>query len=147
MSSERHFIFSASLKILEVHALLHNYLRARADLTSAVLIARDGGDDQSQPTCLRPPQEWLNEYEAWLAVQDQKLQRELANAPKQHIVWQVDGNIYGHGRQPAAAAYRQELENILLNKLDPAKYKFQRGWIDACVYHCRKFWSHLGSSH
>jgi hypothetical protein len=77
----------------------------------------------------------VDEYEAWLAVQDQKLQRELANVPKQHIVWQVDGNIFG--RQPAAAAYRQKLENILLNKLDPAKYKFQGGWIDACVYHCK----------
>jgi hypothetical protein len=50
LSSERHFNFSASLKILEVHALLHNYPRAKADLTSAVLIARDGGDDQGQPT-------------------------------------------------------------------------------------------------
>ena len=63
------------------------------------------------------------------------MQQDLANVPKQHIVWQVDGNIYG--RQPAAAAYRQELENILLNKLDPTKYKFQRGRIDACVYHCK----------
>ena len=74
-----------------------------------------------------------------------KLQRELANVPETTHRVQVDGNIFG--RQPAAAAaYRQKLENILLNKLDPAKYKFQRGWIDACVYHA-KFWSHLGSSH
>ena len=125
----------ASLKILEVYSLLHKYPRAKADLTSAFLIARDSGDDQGQPTCLRPPQEWLNDYEAWLATQNPKVQRELANVPKQPIVWQVDGNIYG--RQPAAAAYRQELEHILLNKLDPSQYKFQRGRIDACVYHCK----------
>ena len=42
----------------------------------------------------------VDEYEAWLAVQDQKLQRELANVPKQHIVWQVDGNIFGDNPLP-----------------------------------------------
>ena len=123
------------MKILEVYSLLNKFPRAKADLTSAFLIARDSGDDQGQPTCLRPPQEWLDGYESWLAKQSPKVQQDLANVPKQHIVWQVDGNIYG--RQPAAAAYRQELENILLNKLDPTKYKFQRGRIDACVYHCK----------
>ena len=120
-----------SLKILEAYALLHKYPRAKTDLTSSFLIARDSGDDQGQSTCLKPPQERLNEYEVWLAVQDQKVQPELANVRKQHILWQVDGNIYG--RQPAAAAYRQELENIPLNKLDPAKHQFQCGRIGACV--------------
>ena len=126
----------ASLKILEVYSLLKGFPRAKADLTSAFLIARDSGDDQGQPTCLRPPQEWLNEYDTWLLRQDPQVQRELANVPKQHVVWQVDGNIYG--RQPAAAAYRQELENILLHKLDRAQYNFQRGKIDACVYCCKR---------
>jgi len=44
---------------------------------------------------------------------------------KQHI----------YGRQPAAPAYRQEWENILLEKFGPAKYQFQRGRIDACLIH------------
>ena len=125
----------ASLKNLEVYSLLNRFPRAKADLTSAFLIARDSGDDQGQPTCLRPPQEWLDDYDTWLLKQDTQVQQDLANVPKQHIVWQVDGNIYG--RQPAAAAYRQELENILLHKLDGAKYKFQRGKVDACVYRCK----------
>ena len=58
----------------------------KADLTSALLIAHDTGDDQGQPTCLKPPYEWLSEYEAWLVVQDQKVQREFPNVLKQHIV-------------------------------------------------------------
>ena len=29
--------------------------------------ARDSGDDQGQPTGLRPPQEWLNDYDTWAA--------------------------------------------------------------------------------
>ena len=124
----------ASLKLLEVYSLLHKYPRVKADLTSAFLIARDSGDDQGQPTCLRPPKEWLDQFETWLVDQNEKTRKELGSVPKDKIVWQVDGNIYG--RQPAAAAYRQELENILLQKLDRTKFCFTRGQVDACVYHC-----------
>ena len=92
----------ASLKVLQVYSRLLKYTHRKADLTSFFLIARDSGDDQAQPTCLQPPREWLDEYDAWFARQNPQVQRELANVPKEHIVWQLNGNIYG--RQPAAAA-------------------------------------------
>ena len=68
----------------------------------------------------------------WLVDQNEQARKELGNVPKDKIVWQVDGNMYG--RQLAAAAYRQKLENILLQKL--GRTKFTRGQVDACVYHC-----------
>ena len=122
----------ASLKLLEVYSLLRKYPRVKADLTSAFLIARDSGDDQGQPTCLRPPKEWLDQFETWLVDQNEQTRKELGNVPKDKIVWQVDGNIYG--RQPAAAAYRQELDNILTSWTEQNFALRAAKWTHAC--HC-----------
>ena len=82
----------------------------------------------------RPPVEWLDDYEEWYAMQSKEVQKELEEVPKSEIVWQVDGNRYG--RQSAAAQYRDGLEEILTQKLPKDRYNFNRGKLDACVYHC-----------
>ena len=64
----------------------------------------------------------------------QEVQKELEGVPKSEIVWQVDGNLYG--RQSAAAQYRDRLEEILTQELPKDRYSFNRGKLDACVYHC-----------
>ena len=82
----------------------------------------------------RPPVEWLDDCEEWYAMQSKEVQKELEESPKSEIVWQVDGNRYG--RQSAAAQYRDGLEEILTQKLPKDRYNFNRGKLDACVYHC-----------
>ena len=57
---------------------------------------------------MKPPQEWLEDYDVWLASQPKEIQDELKDVPASEIVWQVDGNLYG--RQSAAAQYRDRLE-------------------------------------
>ena len=85
---------------------------------------------------MRPPSEWLDDYDEWYAMQTKEVQEELRDVPRESIVWQVDGNLYG--RQSAAAQYRDRLEEIITNKLPKEKYNFQRGKLDACVYRCTK---------
>ena len=53
---------------------------------------------------MRPPVEWLGDYEEWFGFQSEEVQQELEGVPKSAIIWQVDGNLYG--RQSAAAQYR-----------------------------------------
>ena len=126
---------AASRKVLEVYSLKTGLPRVKVDLTSAFLIAKDSGDDRGQPVMMRPPAEWLEEFDTWLLKQPKAVQEELSKVPKEHLVWQVDGNIYG--RQPAAASYRDRLEDILLNKLPKDQYSFKRGKLDACIYKCK----------
>ena len=126
---------AVSRKVLEVYSLKTGLPRVKVDLTSAFLIAKDSGDDKGQPVMMRPPAEWLEEYDEWLLKQSKEVQAELGNVPKESIVWQVDGNVYG--RQPAAASYRDRLEEILLRQLPKDKYSFSRGKLDACVYKCK----------
>ena len=57
---------------------------------------------------MKPPQEWLEDYDVWLASQPKEIQDELKDVPASEIVWQVDGNLYG--RQSAAVQYRDRLE-------------------------------------
>ena len=76
---------------------------------------------------MKPPTEWFENYDVWLLTHE--------GVPKNSIVWQVDGNLYG--RQPTAAQYRDRLEEILLTKL-PDRDSFRRGKLDACVYYCEK---------
>ena len=104
----------ASAKLIELKSLLNSWPRAKADLSSAFLIARDGGDRDGQPTFLWPPKEWLDTFEHWLSTKSADEQKRISQILKLDLVWQLDGNLYG--RQTAAAEYRSELENILLNK-------------------------------
>ncbi|CAL1169149.1 unnamed protein product [Cladocopium goreaui] len=70
---------------------------------------REGpGDSKGQPVMMKPPQEWLEDYDVWLASQPKEIQDELKDVPASEIVWQVDGNLYG--RQSAAVQYRDRLE-------------------------------------
>ena len=122
--------------MLEIYSLYCNFPRVKADLTSAFLIARDGGDEKGQPVCAKPPREWLDHFDEWLAKQSDKVKNELKGVPLEHLVWQVDGNIYG--RQPAASQCRDKLEDIIINKLPGEGYDFVRGKLDGCVFRCRK---------
>ena len=128
--------FAASRKILEVYSMSTGMPRCKADLTSAFLIAADQGDRTGQPVMMKPPEEWLEEYDEWLLLQSKEVQEELKNVPKSEIVWQVNGNLYG--RQSAAAQYRDRLDTIVTKELPKDKYEFTRGQIDACVYKCKK---------
>ena len=128
--------FAASRKVLEVYSMSTGMPRCKADLTSAFLIATDQGDRAGQPVMMKPPEEWLEEYDEWLLMQSKELQEELREVPKSEIVWQVNGNLYG--RQSAAAQYRDRLDTILTEELPKEKYEFTRGQIDACVYKCKK---------
>ena len=85
--------------------------RVKADLTSAFLIASDQGDKTGQPVMMKPPKEWLEDYEELYLLQPKEVQEELKDVPKEHLLWQVDGNLYG--RQSAAAQYRDRLEEII----------------------------------
>ena len=123
-------------KMLEIYSLYHNFPRVKADLTSAFLIARDQGDDKGQPVCMKPSREWLDNFEVWLATQPEEKRKELEGIPREQLVWQVDGNIYG--RQPAASQYRDRLEEIIVNKLPKDRYDFVRGRLDGCVFRCKK---------
>ena len=69
-------------------------------------------------------------------LQPKEVQEELKGVPKEHLLWQVDGNLYG--RQSAAAQYRDRLEEIITKELPSEQYDFKRGAIDACVYKCEK---------
>ena len=126
----------STTKLLEIYSLYHNFPRVKADLTSAFLIARDGGDEKGQPVCMKPPREWLDHFDEWLAKQSDKVKNELKDVPLEHLVWQVDGNIYG--RQPAASQYRDKLEDIIVNNLPGEGYDFVRGKLDGCVFRCHK---------
>ncbi|CAL1148944.1 unnamed protein product, partial [Cladocopium goreaui] len=128
--------FAASRKILEVYSMSTGMPRCKADLTSAFLIAADQGDRTGQPVMMKPPEEWLEEYDEWLLLQSKEVQEELKDVPKSEIVWQVNGNLYG--RQSAAAQYRDRLDTIVTKELPKDKYEFTRGQIDACVYKCKK---------
>ena len=125
---------ATSRKLLEVYSLATQMPRVKADLSSAFLIARDGGDARGQPVLMRPPKEWLEEYDEWFAKARPEIQEQMRGVPKEEILWQVDGNLYG--RQSAAAQYRDRLEEILTKELPKEKYFFKRGKLDACVFRC-----------
>ena len=125
-----------SRKVLEVYSLATGMPRVKADLTSAFLIASDQGDKRGQPVMMRPPQEWLEDYDDWYLCQNKEVQEELKNVAKEDLLWQVDGNLYG--RQSAAAQYRDRLDDIITKELPVEQYEFERGKIDACVYKCKK---------
>ena len=127
---------ATSRKTLEVYSLVTGMPRVKADLSSAFLIAKDGGDAKGQPVMMRPPKEWLEDYEEWYAKADPEVQKQLKDAPKESVLWQVDGNLYG--RQTAAAQYRDRLEVILTQELPKGVYEFHRGKLDACVFRCSR---------
>ncbi|CAE7358323.1 RE1 [Symbiodinium sp. CCMP2592] len=127
---------ATSRKLLEVYSLATRMPRVKADLSSAFLIAKDGGDAKGQPVMMRPPKEWLEDYDEWYAKADPEVQRQLKDTPKESVLWQVDGNLYG--RQSAAAQYRDRLEVILTKELPKGVYDFRRGKLDACVFRCRR---------
>ena len=127
---------ATSRKLLEVYSLATRMPRVKADLSSAFLIAKDGGDAKGQPVMMRPPKEWLEDYDEWYVKADPEVQRQLKDTPKESVLWQVDGNLYG--RQSAAAQYRDRLEVILTKELPKGVYDFHRGKLDACVFRCRR---------
>ena len=125
---------ATSRKLLEVYSLTTKMPRVKADLSSAFLIAKDGGDAKGQPVMMKPPKEWLEEYDEWYAKASPEMQEQMKNVPKESVLWQIDGNLYG--RQSAAAQYRDRLETILTKELPKGVYQFHRGTLDACVFRC-----------
>ncbi|CAE7209052.1 lgrA, partial [Symbiodinium natans] len=89
---------------------------------------------EGQPVMMKPPKEWLEEYDEWYAKASPEMQEQMKNVPKESVLWQVDGNLYG--RQSAAAQYRDRLETILTKELPKGVYQFHRGTLDACVFRC-----------
>eukprot|EP00435_Cladocopium_sp_Y103_P041544 s171_g11.t1 len=94
----------------KVYSMATGLPRVKEDLTSAFLIANDQGDRTGQPVMMKPPKEWLEDYDGWYLLQPKEVQEELKDVPKEEILWQVGGNLYG--RQSAAAQYRDRLEEI-----------------------------------
>ena len=82
---------------------------------------------------MRQHKEWLEEYDTWVLSQEKEIQEYLKDVPREELIWQVDGNIYG--RQSAAAQYRDRPEEMLTNKVS-GRYRFKRGKLDARVYRC-----------
>ena len=52
------------------------------------------------------------------------------------MLFRFDGNLYGRGT--AGSVYRNELEEILVNKLDKNKFQFVRGVKDPTIFRCLK---------
>ncbi len=42
------------------------------------------------------------------------------------------------GRRTAGSVYRNELEAIICERIDPQRYQFQRGVKDPCLFRCLK---------
>ena len=89
---------------------------------------------------MRPPKEWLEEYDTWILSQEKEIQEYLKDVPREELIWKVDGNIYG--RQSAAAQYRDRPEETLTNKMlvcigvnSPEPFSFTTSTILICVDH------------
>ncbi|CAJ1383334.1 unnamed protein product, partial [Effrenium voratum] len=121
--------------LLEVYALAHGYHTRSLDIVAAFLIGADRGAAEGNPVYVRAPVEWQELFEKWLAGLAPADQAKYRHRFKD-LLFRLDGNLYG--RRPAGSVFRNELEDILLNKLDKKRYHFVRGEKDPTVYRCTK---------
>ncbi|CAJ1362823.1 unnamed protein product, partial [Effrenium voratum] len=108
--------------LLEVSALRNGYATRSFDIVAAFLIGQ------------RAPPEWRPIFEEWVCTQPREDQHWLRDNFAD-LVFRLDGNLYG--RRTAGSVYRDELEEILCQRLAPA-FQFKRGGRDPCVYRCDK---------
>ena len=121
--------------LLEVYALAHGYHTRSLDIVAAFLIGADRGAAEGNPVYVRAPVEWQELFEKWLAGLAPADQAKYRHRFKD-LLFRLDGNLYG--RRPTGSVFRNELEDILLNKLDKKRYHFVRGEKDPTVYRCTK---------
>ena len=99
---------------------------------AASLIGKDRGATEGKPVYVRPPVERQELYSDWL--------KSLPSADRSYyevfkdIVFRLDGDLYG--RRTAGSVYRDELEQILVERLPADKFRFKRGVKDPCIYRC-----------
>eukprot|EP00435_Cladocopium_sp_Y103_P065142 s324_g27.t1 len=72
-------------KARKVSSMATGLPRVKADLTSAFLIANDQGDRTGQPVMMKPPKEWLEDYDELYLLQPKEVQEELKNVPKEEV--------------------------------------------------------------
>ena len=121
--------------LLEVYALANGFYRRSLDIVAAFLTGADRGASEGKPVYVRAPTEWYELFEAWLrtiAPADQARYRHRFK----DVLFRLDGNLYG--RRTAGSVYRNELEEILVNKLDKNKFQFVCGVKDPTIFRCLK---------
>ena len=84
---------------------------------------------------MRAPPEWEDLFHEWLSGLAPPDQARLRYRFKD-LLFRLDGNLYG--RRTAGSVYRNELEEILVHKLDPKRFNFIRGQKDPTVFRCDK---------
>ena len=122
-----------SHSLLEVSALFHSHATRTFDIVAAFLIGRDRGAQEGNPCYMRAPEEWRPIFEE--RVRDTFPPHEVARRLKSFpaYMFRLDGNLYG--RRTAGSVCRDELEEILVEKMKPT-FCFVRGKHDPCAYHC-----------
>ena len=121
--------------LLEIYALQQGYFTRSMDIVAAFLIGADRGATEGKPVYVRAPAEWEDIFLEWL-----KTLAPAGRSRYQHrfreLLFRLDGNLYG--RRTAGSVYRNELEEILIKKLNPNKFHFVRGVKDPTVFRCTK---------
>ena len=124
-----------SHSLLEVYALQNKWCTRSLDIVAAFLIGRDRGATEGKPVYVRAPVEWHDLFEEWLSTLPAGEKAKYKECFKE-MYFRLDGNLYG--RRTAGSVYRNELEAIICEKIDPQRYQFQRGVKDPCVFRCLK---------
>ena len=121
-----------SHRFLEVSALFHSHATT-FNIVAAFLIGRNRGAQEGNPCYMRAPEEWRPIFEEWVrdTFPPHEVARRLKSFPA--YMFRLDGNLYG--RRTAGSVYRDEFEEILVEKMKPT-FCFVRGKHDPCTYHC-----------
>ena len=126
-------------KMLEIYSLYHNFPRVKADLTSAFLIARDQGDDKGQPVCMKPPREWLDNFEVWLATQPEEKRKELEGIPREQLVGRWMATSTGDNLLLASTETdSKRSSSTSCQRIDTTS--FEDAWMDVCSGARRQSW-------
>ncbi len=85
---------------------------------------------------VRTPIEWYDLFEEWLSTlpAGEKAIKYKDSFKEMYI--RLDGKLYGH--RTAGSVYRNEVEAIICERIDPQRYQFQRGVKDPCLSRCLK---------
>ena len=85
---------------------------------------------------MRAPVEWHDLFEEWLSTLPAGEKAKYKDYIKE-MYFLLDGNLYG--RCTARSVYRNELEAIICERIDPQRYQFQRGVNKGpCLFRCLK---------
>ena len=124
-----------SHSLLEVYALQKKWCTRSLDIVAAFLIGRDRGASEGKPVYVRAPVEWHDLFGEWLSTLPAGEKAKYKDSFKE-MYFPLDGNLYG--RRTAGSVYRNELEGIICERIDPQRYQFQRGVKDPCLFRCLK---------